>query len=252
MAKEAAPAFQFYAAEFLADENVRLMEVTEVGCYTMLLASCWIEGSIPADPEKMTALCKGVKPTKLVIDCFDYPSKNESRLMHPRLEVERNKQAKWRKKCAKGGKQSAHKRKHKKELSSEQGSLTTVPRVVEGYCNTSSSSSSSIVNIKNILTTVVRKWNKTEGVIPIRKVEDKRLRTLKTRLKQKDWPWEEALNKFPLECFKGGNGWQPNFDWFIRPDTVNNILEGKYDWSKDSKHTKTAEELGLLPEVNDE
>lgn len=34
------PAFQFYAAEFLADENVVLMTNQEVGCYIKLMAYC--------------------------------------------------------------------------------------------------------------------------------------------------------------------------------------------------------------------
>lgn len=51
------------------------------------------------------------------------------------------------------------------------------------------------------------------------------------------------MDKFPLRCFNGtGTGWVPHFDWFLRPDTVNGILEGKYDWNpNDSK--LTADEL---------
>ena len=144
MSKELAPAFQFYASDYLSDENVALMTPEEEGCYIRLMAYCWKEGSIPADEKKLTTLCKGVCPTKLVIDCFDFPSQNGSRLFHPRLESEREKQKKWRSKSAKGGKNSASKRKHKKDLHAEQGGSTNgqAARLKGGGTLQSSSSSS--------------------------------------------------------------------------------------------------------------
>jgi hypothetical protein len=44
-----APAFQFYAADWLADERVKLMSYEEQGVYLFLLCHEWLEGSIPAD-----------------------------------------------------------------------------------------------------------------------------------------------------------------------------------------------------------
>ena len=52
------PAFQFYAAEFLADENVVLMTNQELGCYMKLMCYCWREGSIPSEIPKI-AKCVG-------------------------------------------------------------------------------------------------------------------------------------------------------------------------------------------------
>jgi hypothetical protein len=92
---------------------------------------------------------------------------------------------------------------------------------------------------------IVTAWNQTEGVTQIRKLTDSRKRTLKSRLADKDWDWRAALAKFPL----GFNGspdrpWTPDFDWFIRPDSVNRILEGKYDQNgKGQPHTPTVEEI---------
>lgn len=57
MAREGkAPAFQFYAADWLADENVRTMSLAERGAYIDLLAFCWREGSIPNDADRCARL----------------------------------------------------------------------------------------------------------------------------------------------------------------------------------------------------
>jgi len=95
------------------------------------------------------------------------------------------------------------------------------------------------------LIAVVDVWNKTEGVTPIRKLTDARKTVLARRLRE-DWPWREALVKFPLKLFEAEpTGWQPDFDWFIRPDTANMVLEGKYDWVKDGQ----AEEVQPEPKT---
>lgn len=57
MAREGkAPAFQFYAADWLADEAVRTMSLAERGAYIDLLAFCWREGSIPDDATRCARL----------------------------------------------------------------------------------------------------------------------------------------------------------------------------------------------------
>lgn len=78
---------------------------------------------------------------------------------------------------------------------------------------------------------LVSSWNATPGVVRVAKLTAKRAVAAKARLGDSDWDWKSALGKFPLRCFAGG-GWTPTFDWFVRPDTVMSILEGKYDWSK--------------------
>lgn len=121
------PAFQFYAAEYLADEHVQLMTLEEEGAYIRLLAFCWREGSIPSDLDALSRLCKGASTTLLskVVPRFNRSVENGSRLVHARLETERKKQQEWREKSAQGGKASAHKRKHPKQISIEQGGATT-------------------------------------------------------------------------------------------------------------------------------
>jgi uncharacterized protein YdaU (DUF1376 family) len=108
-----APAFQFYAADYLADEHVQLMTLEEEGIYVRLLAYCWREGSIPADTTMLSRLCKNAPPeaVKIVARRFEPDPKDPDRLVHPRLEAERDKQLEWSEKSARGGRASAAKRK---------------------------------------------------------------------------------------------------------------------------------------------
>jgi hypothetical protein len=85
----------------------------------------------------------------------------------------------------------------------------------------------------------VSMWNSTTGVCVIRKLTDSRRDKLRLRMKDPEWDWLAALKKFPLKCFDDGS-WVPTFDWFVRPDTVVQILEGKYDWKKNRTPTSGA------------
>ena len=79
----------------------------------------------------------------------------------------------------------------------------------------------------------VLSWNATAGTRHCRKITGKRLLALKARCLDPDWDWRAAIAKFPLKLFASEpGGWQPTLEWFLRPDTVTSILEGKYDWSK--------------------
>lgn len=86
-------------------------------------------------------------------------------------------------------------------------------------------------------TAVVTAWNSTPGVAKVRggRLDDDRRKHLRARLGENGWLSDamEAIKKFPLRLFaESTDGWKPHFGWFIRPGTVNGILEGKYDWSK--------------------
>jgi uncharacterized protein YdaU (DUF1376 family) len=143
------PAFQFYAAEYLADEHVQLMTISQEGIYIRLLAYCWREGSIPADINALSMLCKGASTNdiKMVAIRFKQCSTDGSRLVHPRLEVEREKQQDWREKSAKGGRASAHKRKKPKEIIPQQGGATNSQAARLNQRATLQSSSSSSTSL---------------------------------------------------------------------------------------------------------
>ena len=51
-----APAFQFYAKDWLASSAVRRMTLSERGAYIDLLAHAWNEGSIPNDAESLSSM----------------------------------------------------------------------------------------------------------------------------------------------------------------------------------------------------
>lgn len=109
------PAFQFYPAEFLSDENVVLMTNQEIGCYVKLLCYCWREGSIPIDLNRIAKLCgeDGSAMAQLwlaIQPCFSSAIGDPSRLVHPRLEMERKKQEEFRKERSNTGKNGANKR----------------------------------------------------------------------------------------------------------------------------------------------
>lgn len=93
------------------------MSLEEEGCYIRLLSFCWLQGSIPADDATLSRLCKGASTTvvQLVKGCFIQHPEDASKLIHSRLEKERQKQADWRRKSSEGGKKSAARRAGAKE-----------------------------------------------------------------------------------------------------------------------------------------
>lgn len=88
-------------------------------------------------------------------------------------------------------------------------------------------------------------WNSTAGTRPVRKLTDRRATAIKARLADPDWDWRAALAKFPLKCFAAEQGgYVPDVDFFLRPDTVTKILEGKYDWSKSNGTQQSPTHVG--------
>lgn len=64
-------------------------------------------------------------------------------------------------------------------------------------------------------------------------LSDKRRRSLEVRLKDVFFAshWQEAISRIPSSKFLTGQGsgsWKASFDWFIQPDSVAKIIEGKY------------------------
>ena len=61
----------------------------------------------------------------------------------------------------------------------------------------------------------------------------------RARLADPLWDWRAALAKFPLP-FCEGNEWKPDVDFFLKPDSVTKILEGRYDWRRQESRTAAA------------
>ncbi len=86
-------------------------------------------------------------------------------------------------------------------------------------------------------------WNKTGGVRKCRGKEltDSRRRAFRARLKAEGWldDFHLALTKFPLPCTTTDpDGWKPDVDWILKPDSVTKVLEEKYDWTPNNASGK--------------
>ena len=143
-----APSFQFYPKDVLSDSRCLMMSNEELGAYFKALCICWVNDGLPAD---ISLFCRLINTTpeiaRVVQGCFNQHPTDASKLWHKRFEEERQKQIAWRNKSSEGGKKSAELRKNAKIAQNDvKGGSTTVARVVQGSCNTPSSSPSSIVN----------------------------------------------------------------------------------------------------------
>jgi len=83
---------------------------------------------------------------------------------------------------------------------------------------------------------IAQAWNDVAapaGCIGVRGLTDARKRKLATRWRDADWRehWLEAINLLPerpFACGENDRGWRMGLDFFLKPDTVTNIIEGKY------------------------
>lgn len=76
-------------------------------------------------------------------------------------------------------------------------------------------------------------WKAT-GLRECRKLTDSRRQKLRSLLADPDWRtnWRGALSKaskLPFCCGTNERGWVADIDWFLKADTVTQILEGKFD-----------------------
>jgi uncharacterized protein YdaU (DUF1376 family) len=112
MAKEKAPAFQFYPKDFLTDGNVAAMTLEQRGAYITLLSICWLEHSLPQDQQSLATMVG--QPLRSfqkwwpgVERCFQVSG---DRLVHGRLDKEREKQETHRRRQSDKGTKGAAKR----------------------------------------------------------------------------------------------------------------------------------------------
>lgn len=142
-----APAFQFYAKDFLSSSRVQRMTLTEVGIYIILLSHNWLSGGIPVEPSEIAKIVKmpasrfGKVWAGPLSECF---VKRGGRLVNERLEDERRKQIAYRDKQAQNGKKGGRRLTQafptaNPTLSPREASLSPSMRVMEiGDSNRSS------------------------------------------------------------------------------------------------------------------
>jgi hypothetical protein len=119
-----APAYQEYAADYLADETISLMTLEEEGILARLKNQCWNteNKTIPSDLNKLSRLCKNpsIEVLKAVVDaCFRPHPTLSDRLIYPNHEIQKAKQLEWRLKSVEAGRKSAKVRGENKAKSVE-------------------------------------------------------------------------------------------------------------------------------------
>lgn len=94
----------------------------------------------------------------------------------------------------------------------------------------------------------LKDWNSTDGIrknIKAGALSEKRRKAFRVRIRDPAWDWKAALAKFPLMCFQDNDDqWRPTIDWFLKPDSVQKILEGNYDWTKTGDRKPGRRRLG--------
>jgi uncharacterized protein YdaU (DUF1376 family) len=169
-----APAFQFYAADFLTDTSE--MTCQEVGAYIRLLSLQWVNGGLSSDPMRLAniigadfhAVWDGIKHKFSLCD--------DGKLRNPKLEQVRDTQIAFRNKQSESGKLGASNRWAKEAAKSNKStanseSMATPPSTDgdpisdpngENIALRSSSSSSSL----SLSPTSTSKTNKTKTLVP--------------------------------------------------------------------------------------
>jgi len=95
--KAPSPAFSFYPKDILSDEAAASMTDEELGVYVRLLCHAWLEGSIPADMDRLAKMTRRRRPVfeklwKAIGLCWRQSDDDPGRLVQGRLEQERVKQ----------------------------------------------------------------------------------------------------------------------------------------------------------------
>ena len=106
------------------------------------------------------------------------------------------------------------------------------------------------------LALVTEAWNRlaAQTALPATRGKPSKTRTaaLKQRLNDKQWvaDYKAAIEKIPSCPFLLGDsdgGWRADFDWFIKPESVNKIMEGQYNGKPRRKAGDARGSTGIKP-----
>lgn len=236
------PAFQFYPADFLADENVVLMSNREVGCYIKLMCYCWRQGSIPKDVTAIARLCgedeiSMVNLWPQISKCF---TPNGERHIHKRLEKERQKQISHRRERSESGKRGAAKRWSNKDPDSS--AIAQLPSEPLANDSSSSSSSSSTSVFKGTIVPygeIVSLYHEILPEMPrVKILSEERKRQIKARVlgdyeKAHDLAWWRKFFEYVRGCpFLMGETKEKwtgcDLEWLTKKANFIKVIEGKY------------------------
>jgi uncharacterized protein YdaU (DUF1376 family) len=248
-----APAFQFYASDFVDDT----MEWTplEVGIYMRLLCFQWINKSLPQEKNRMARLSGCTE--KEFSDAWEtikskFYVNGDGRIYNKKLENIRIAQDEYREKQRISGVKGARVR-YGDPISDPNGEKVALQ----------SSSSSSSLSSSSEKEGVLHEGGKMPSCHP-RKLfeiyanENKKLPRAETFTKEREHKCRVRLNAknfienfkkavqksqdTPFLCGENARGWRADFDWLIANDTnIIKILEGRY--TKGKTQEKTLDEL---------
>ena len=206
------------------------MTNTERGLYITLLCIQWNKGSVSTSDIERTA--QGFTEDGLAIVISKFEHGKDGKFRNKRLEIEREKQKQHRKNRSNSGKSGAYARWHSHDSANgkpitKDGSPSPSPSPKKEEGRGASLSCSKEIE------EIFEEWNAV-GLKQCIVVSDKRRRSLQVRLRESFFSenWRSALQRIGESDFCRGvndRGWKASFDWFIMPDVVVKIMEGKYD-----------------------
>ena len=122
------PYFAFFASDMMADKRYRSMRLDERGLLISMMCECWVNDSMPADPEsigKWLGFQSAEIKAALTESVLSFFTEAKSELICPEIETYREKILDHREKQSRGGKKGANRRWRK--VSNEDGSPNSSP-----------------------------------------------------------------------------------------------------------------------------
>lgn len=120
------PAFQMYAADFLTDTSH--WQADEVGVYTRLLLTQWVNGSLPADINRLARIAgvpgEVMAKVWLTVGC-KFVDDGYGNLVNLRMEKSRSDKEAYLRSQSEKGKKSAAARKNKQKINRGSNSVAT-------------------------------------------------------------------------------------------------------------------------------
>jgi uncharacterized protein YdaU (DUF1376 family) len=260
MAREQAPAFQFYARDWLASGGVAVLSLDERGAYITLLARCWLMVELPLDDVALAALAGTgaqwwARHGERVMRQFE---RGETGYRNVRLDEERSKQDEWMEKSVAGGRASVVARRLKNGSAQPRTTLRTTLRTIpeppleptgQPFPNSSSASSSASASASTETRTSANADASpalppmlAQSAPSLPKVQawtEARKRTWKARWREhpdEAW-WRDLFARIERSDFLCGRtpprdghaSFKADVFWCLKPDNLAKILEGRYD-----------------------
>lgn len=257
------PGFWFFTGDWLKDPELRFCSIFARGLLVDLLCILFEanergyaskpNGEPRSDEEIVDAVSGGSREQKLQalreLEASGALSRDNRGVLFSRRLARLAEINQTRKQSgSKGGSKTQAKLKQNIEQSAKQKAGVSVS-VSDTFLDISESLSdperenSSSLDLRAQEKEILDFWNNSEAEPKVRKLSPDRLKKLRARLKDCDWPWREAIERLPIpndERFT----WQPDFDWLIANDkNAYALAEGKYSQKSTKPKLKLASEL---------